>query len=100
MKQIMYHEEKIKGIIPEGTVAFARGKVNWWNETNIGKDAPPEYVCLFCEKLDVSKLEGLKDVLKKKLSGEGFIFFEETYYRYTLNKGKLEEFGINFHHLK
>lgn len=84
-----------------GSPNMARGKVCWFNEQEIGRDCN-KCLPLFRQMNPTHmELSALKDELKKALEKKGFVFFEECYYRYKLNKnGTLKEFGVNFHHIR
>ena len=80
--------------------SMLRGKINWFSETNIKKDAP-DYLYLFKQKPIDEDLDKLKNHLCSFLKTKGFVFFEKCWYRYRLNpKGHLKEIGINYCNIK
>lgn len=88
-----YHEEKKAGIVP-----IARGKVVWIDEKT---KLPFDTSLLFKSHSAENKiLSETKNKLKDYLSHNGFVFFEETVYRYKLNRiGRVTDFGINYRHI-
>lgn len=97
---MIYCEEKINGITPEGTATIARGKVNWFDIETIKRDAPA-FAYLFKNKPEPEDLDKLANYLVLFLKSKGFVFFASCYYRYKVNtSGYLKEFGVNFHHIK
>lgn len=93
---IHYEEPSI-----EGQPNIARGKINWFSHEQLKKHAP-ELLDKINNKTtnDPSLFIQLKEHLIGVLKKQGFVFFDETLYRYRYHKGKLVEFGINFHHIK
>ena len=92
------YEECVTGMENCTSLPRARGKVVWLNaESKI----PFEIKKLFQEKVTDDVVYALKKELKIFLGKHGYVFFEECYYRYILNKNRtIKEFAINFHHIK
>lgn len=92
------YEECVTGVEDCSSLPRARGKVVWLNaESKI----PFDIRKLFQEKATDEVLDALKRELKIFLEKRGYVFFEECYYRCSLNKNKtIKEFAINFHHIK
>lgn len=85
----------------EGQPNMARGKICWMDTAQLKKHAP-----VLLDKINsqvdsdptlfVQMKEHLIGVLKK----QGFVFFDDTVYRYRYHKGKLVEYGINYRFIK
>ena len=92
------YEECVKGMSDCTSLPRARGKVVW---VNVESKIPFDIKKLFQEKVTEQGIEALKRELGIFLGKHGYVFFEECYYRYILNKNKtIREFGVNFHHIK
>lgn len=87
----LIHEGKQEGVVP-----IARGKINWVTKEE------SEHLGLMTnifEGTDVeeSEINDFKESLIKSLRKKGFVFFDETLYRYRINqRGRITEFGVSY----
>jgi len=90
------HEERVKGLLDKDQAPIARGKVNWVTKEEADKLGVVSYIF---EGIDVDDVEirEFKDDLINALRKKGFVFFDDTVYRYKTNKrGRIIEFGVNY----
>jgi hypothetical protein len=85
----------------KGSPRFLRGKIAQWDEKDAKKDAPELSYIYEEPKFDINKIPILREKMTEVLLTKSFVFYDNIYYRYTLNKlGRLKSFQINYRHIK